>query len=61
MGQSTEETAAAEEQFFTLWTVFKRSPATGASGSAANSEADVAAFDALTKSLAERHVTLRGL
>ena len=61
MGQSTEETAAAEEQFFTLWTVFKRSPATGASGSAANSEADVAAFDALTKRLAERHVTLRGL
>ena len=58
MGQSTEETAAEEEQFFTLWTVFKRSAGAGA---AAGSEENVRAFEALTEQLAGRHVTLRGL
>lgn len=58
MGQSTEETAVTEEQFFTLWTVFKRSAA-GASD--ADAEANTAAFEALTEELAGRHVTLRGL
>ena len=41
MGQSTEETAVTEEQFFTLWTVFKRS---AAGASAADAEANTAAF-----------------
>lgn len=58
MGQSTEETAVTEEQFFTLWTVFKRS---AAGASAADAEANTAAFEALTDELASRHVTLRGL
>lgn len=58
MGQSTEETAVTEEQFFTLWTVFKRS---AAGASAADAEANTAAFEALTDELAGRHVTLRGL
>ncbi len=61
MGQSTAETAATEEQFFTLWTVFKRSATGGASGAAADSEENVKAFEALTEKLSERHVTLRGL
>lgn len=58
MGQSTEETTVTEEQFFTLWTVFKRS---AAGASAADAEANTAAFEALTDELAGRHVTLRGL
>ncbi|GAA3295124.1 hydrogen peroxide-dependent heme synthase [Arthrobacter citreus] len=61
MGQSTEETAAAEEQFFTLWTVFKRSSVGGANAEAADDEENVRAFEALTEQLADRHVTLRGL
>ncbi|MBP3034873.1 chlorite dismutase family protein [Arthrobacter sp. zg-ZUI100] len=61
MGQSTEATAANEEQFFTLWTVFKRSAAGGAGATAAGSEEDTRAFEALTAQLADRHVTLRGL
>ncbi|MCC3267234.1 chlorite dismutase family protein [Arthrobacter gengyunqii] len=61
MGQSTAETAVTEEQFFTLWTVFKRSAAGGTSGAAADSEENVRAFEALADQLAERHVTLRGL
>lgn len=60
MGQSTEETAVTEEQFFTLWTVFKRSAA-GGSGVGADSEENTKAFEALTERLADRHVTLRGL
>lgn len=59
IGQSTAETADTEEQFFTLWTVFKRSAMGGASGAA--TEEDVKAFEALTEKLSERHVTLRGL
>ena len=61
MGQSTEETAAAEEQFFTLWTVFKRSSVGGTNAEAADDEENVRAFEALTEQLADRHVTLRGL
>ena len=61
MGQSTEATAANEEQFFTLWTVFKRSAAGGTGATAAGSEEDTRAFEALTAQLADRHVTLRGL
>ena len=61
MGQSTEATAANEEQFFTLWTVFKRSTAGGTGATAAGSEEDTRAFEALTAQLADRHVTLRGL
>ncbi len=61
MGQSTVETAETEEQFFTLWTVFKRSATGGATGAAADSEQNVTAFEALTEKLAERSVTLRGL
>ena len=61
MGQSTAETAETEEQFFTLWTVFKRSATGGASAAAADSEQNVTAFEALTEKLSERHVTLRGL
>ncbi|MDN3483248.1 chlorite dismutase family protein [Arthrobacter sp. APC 3897] len=60
MGQSTAETADTEEQFFTLWTVFKRSAAGVASDAAADSD-DIKAFEALTEKLSERHVTLRGL
>jgi len=60
MGQSTAETADTEEQFFTLWTVFKRSAAGVASDAAADSD-DINAFEALTEKLSERHVTLRGL
>ena len=61
MGQSTAETAVTEEQFFTLWTVFKRSAVGGTSGAAVDSEENVRAFEALTEKLADRQVTLRGL
>ncbi|MCC9195934.1 chlorite dismutase family protein [Arthrobacter sp. zg-Y820] len=61
MGQSTEETAVNEEQFFTLWTVFKRSAAGGAGADAADTEENTRAFEALTQELAGRQVTLRGL
>ena len=61
MGQTTEETAATEEQFFTLWTVFKRS-AEGATGAEpADDEENIRAFEALTQDLSARSVTLRGL
>ena len=61
MGQSTEETAVTEEQFFTLWTVFKRSAEAGAGAAAADAEENTKAFEALTQELAGRQVTLRGL
>jgi chlorite dismutase len=61
MGQTTEETAAAEEQFFTLWTVFKRSAEGGAGAEPADAEENIRAFEALTQDLSSRSVTLRGL
>jgi chlorite dismutase len=61
MGQTTEETAAAEEQFFTLWTVFKRSAEGGAGAEPADAEENIRAFEALTQDLSARSVTLRGL
>lgn len=61
MGQSTAETADNEEQFFTLWTVFKRSATSEAGAAAADAEENVRAFEALTAELAGHQVTLRGL
>ncbi|MCC3273959.1 chlorite dismutase family protein [Arthrobacter zhangbolii] len=57
MDQSASGAAENEEQFFTLWTVFKRSgaPATPVSDGA------VEAFETLAKDLGADNVTLRGL
>ncbi|PRB44432.1 chlorite dismutase [Arthrobacter sp. MYb23] len=52
--ESVTKTAETEEQFFTLWTVFKRSADVLRSGDAAQE------FEALTEKLAEGGVTLRG-
>lgn len=56
MGQTASVTAETQEQFFTLWTVFKRSELpreiTG------NSVSD---FEVLEKDLAAENVTLRGI
>ena len=52
--ESVTKTAGTEEQFFTLWTVFKRSADVLRSGDAAQE------FDALEGKLAEEGVTLRG-
>ena len=61
MGQSTEATAASEEQFFTLWTVFKRSAEGGTGAESADAEENIRAFEALVQDLSARQVTLRGL
>ena len=50
-----DEGAAETQQFFTLWTVFRRVPSAPTPGSSA-----VADFEALTARLAEAGVTLRG-
>ena len=52
--ESVTKTAGTEEQFFTLWTVFKRSADVLRSGDAAQE------FEALEGKLAEEGVTLRG-
>ena len=52
--ESVTKTAENEEQFFTLWTVFKRSADVLRSGEAAQE------FDALTEKLAADDVILRG-
>ena len=52
--ESVTKTAETEEQFYTLWTVFKRSADVLRSGDAAQE------FDALEGKLAEEGVTLRG-
>ena len=57
MDPSASGAAGNEEQFFTLWTVFKRSGAAKAPVSAGAVEA----FEALTKELDANNVTLRGL
>ncbi|MCQ1985402.1 hydrogen peroxide-dependent heme synthase [Arthrobacter sp. zg-Y844] len=57
MDRSAAGTAGNDEQFFTLWTVFKRS----SMPKAPVSNGAVAAFEALTKDLAASNVTLRGL
>ncbi|KAD4060465.1 chlorite dismutase [Arthrobacter yangruifuii] len=57
MDRSAAAAAGNEEQFFTLWTVFKRS----STPKAPVSDGAVDAFEALTKDLAATNVTLRGL
>ncbi|MCQ1945455.1 MULTISPECIES: hydrogen peroxide-dependent heme synthase [unclassified Arthrobacter] len=57
MDRSAAGTAGNDEQFFTLWTVFKRS----SMPKAPVSNGAVDAFEALTKDLAASNVTLRGL
>jgi chlorite dismutase len=52
--ESVTKTAGNEEQFFTLWTVFKRS------ADVQRSEDAVAGFEKLTAGLAEDGVVLRG-
>ena len=51
------EAATSEEQFFTLWTVFKRS----AGPKSPMAEGAVEAFEALAQDLTAGNVTLRGL
>ena len=57
METSAAAAAGNEEQFFTLWTVFKRS----ATPKAPVSDGAVEAFEALAKELGANNVTLRGL
>ncbi|UWX96362.1 chlorite dismutase family protein [Arthrobacter zhaoxinii] len=57
MDRSPAEAAGNEEQFFTLWTVFKRS----STPKAPVSDGAVEAFEALAKDLTASNVTLRGL
>ncbi len=57
MDTSAAGAAGSEEQFFTLWTVFKRS----ATPKAPVSDGAVEAFETLTKDLTAGNVTLRGL
>ena len=57
MDQSASGAAGNEEQFFTLWTVFKRSGAP----TAPVSDGAVEAFEALAMDLGANNVTLRGL
>ncbi|MCC3290413.1 MULTISPECIES: hydrogen peroxide-dependent heme synthase [unclassified Arthrobacter] len=57
MDRSAAGTAGNDEQFFTLWTVFKRS----SMPKAPVSNGAVDAFETLTKDLAASNVTLRGL
>ncbi|MCQ1999321.1 hydrogen peroxide-dependent heme synthase [Arthrobacter zhaoxinii] len=57
MDRSPAEAAGNEEQFFTLWTVFKRS----STPKAPVSDGAVEAFEALAKDLTAGNVTLRGL
>ncbi|MFZ3453945.1 hydrogen peroxide-dependent heme synthase [Arthrobacter sp. 7Tela_A1] len=56
MGQTETETAETQEQFFTLWTVFKRSELPRKS-----SEGALEAFEALVSGFADESVTLRGI
>ncbi|MCC3281035.1 MULTISPECIES: hydrogen peroxide-dependent heme synthase [Arthrobacter] len=56
MGQTETETAETQEQFFTLWTVFKRSELPRKS-----SESALDAFEALVSGFADESVTLRGI
>ncbi|WP_077490016.1 hydrogen peroxide-dependent heme synthase [Sinomonas mesophila] len=53
--KATGEEAAETQQFFTLWTVFKRVP-----GAPAPTDGAVTEFEALVARLAEGGVTLRG-
>ncbi|MDK1327121.1 hydrogen peroxide-dependent heme synthase [Arthrobacter sp. zg-Y1143] len=57
METSAAEAAGNEEQFFTLWTVFKRS----STPKAPVSDGAVEAFETLAESLGAGNVTLRGL
>ncbi|MCC9176188.1 hydrogen peroxide-dependent heme synthase [Arthrobacter sp. zg-Y750] len=57
METSAAEAAGSEEQFFTLWTVFKRS----STPKAPVSDGAVEAFETLAESLGAGNVTLRGL
>ena len=57
METSAAGAAGSEEQFFTLWTVFKRS----STPKAPLSDGAVEAFEALAKGLGANNVTLRGL
>ena len=57
METSAAAAAGNEEQFFTLWTVFKRS----ATPKAPVSDGAVEAFEALAEELGANNVTLRGL
>lgn len=57
MDTSAAGAAGSEEQFFTLWTVFKRS----ATPKAPVSDGAVEAFETLAKDLTAGNVTLRGL
>ncbi len=56
MGQTASVTAETQEQFFTLWTVFKRSELPRETTDNAVSD-----FDVLEKGLAAENVTLRGI
>lgn len=56
MGQTASVTAETQEQFFTLWTVFKRSELPRET-----TENAVSDFEALDKGLAAENVTLRGI
>ncbi|UPO75660.1 hydrogen peroxide-dependent heme synthase [Arthrobacter sp. Helios] len=56
MGQTASVTAETQEQFFTLWTVFKRSELPRETTDNAVSD-----FEVLEKGLAAENVTLRGI